>query len=113
MDVGKPSSKAYEHGKRNHIPRLKPKACQHMVLLIQSCAICFLSHELFLEALSTLQQWTSEDSFSLFDRLPKCSIHMDFNVSTSLKVIWNNVNIQPYIWTQLLFIEPIFLHGVI
>jgi hypothetical protein len=25
-----------------------------------------------------------------------------------VKIIWNNINIQPYIWTQLLFIQPIF-----
>jgi hypothetical protein len=25
-----------------------------------------------------------------------------------VKTIWNNINIQPYIWTQLLFVEPNF-----
>jgi len=79
----------HEHGKRNHAPGLKPKACQHMVLLVQSCAICLgfrVSHEMFLEVLSTLQQWTSEDSISLLDRLPKCSIGHGLKCFNKLKV---------------------------
>lgn len=82
-----------------------------MVLFVQSCAKCLgfkVSHEMFLEVLSTLQQWTSEDSISLLDRLPKCSIGHGLKMFQQVETIWNNINIQPYIWTQLLFVEPIF-----
>lgn len=103
----------HKHGKRNHAPWLKPKACQHNGLV--STKLCNM---VSFPMNCSWRPWSLLCNNGLV-KIPSHYLIDCQNVQFAwtkmfkrVKIIWNNINIQPYIWTQLLFVEPIFLHGV-